>query len=256
VRAIPLRSLIPFLLILAAAGACVTCGCGRDAPTVYAASSLTETLEDAAARYEAETGTAVQLRFGGSGSLAMEIEHGAPADCFISADLQWMEELVKQGRVDPDTRTLLGWNHLVLVVPKSAVTSVPVSPNALPILKTIAMGDPETVPAGRYAKQALQQVGVWVLIQDKLVLAHDVRAALARVERREAEGGIVYATDARASDRVKVAFQFPDRSHDPIVYPAAVLAGAPHPEAARRFLAWLTGSKGRAVFRAHGLGGS
>lgn len=254
-KTIPFRFLIPFVALPALAGACVSCGHGSS-PTVYAASSLTETLEDAAAKYETETGTRIQLRFGGSGSLALEIEHGAPADCFISADMEWMDDLLKKGLVVKESRTLLGWNHLVLVVPKSATASVPVDVEALPILKTIAIGDPETVPAGKYAKQALQQTHAWNLVQDKLVLAHDVRAALARVERRETEGAVVYATDAEASDKVKVAFTFPDATHDPIVYPVAVLTHAPHAEAAHRFLTWLNGPKGRAVFREHGLGGS
>jgi molybdate transport system substrate-binding protein len=242
-------------LALSAAVLLLSCGSGEEV-TVYAAASLTNVLEEAAEVFEAATGTRVHIRTGASGWLAVEIEHGAPADIFVSADVEWADHLRERGLVDESSLRLLGWNRMVLVVPRSALVSVPKGPAHLGILEIIAMGDPESVPAGKYAAQSLKQLGVWDRIQDRLVFTHDVRAALAMVERRAAEGGFVYASDARISENVKVAFELPERSHDPIVYPGMVLTRAPRPREARRFLDYLSGPGGRTILRSHGLGGN
>jgi molybdate transport system substrate-binding protein len=241
--------------LLAAGFLLAGCGSGSGV-TVYAASSLTSVLEEAARQFTDDTGIPVDLRFGSSGFLAVELEHGAPADVFISASVEWTDRLRDRDLLDRDSETLLAWNRLVVVVPNSALASVPRNPTGLPILEHIAIGDPESVPVGMYAAQALKQEGAWDVLQGHLVETHDARAALALVERREAEGGIVYASDARQSTSVKIAFEFPDQVHDPIVYPAAILAAAPHPEAAGRWLRFLSGPAGRDLFRAHGFQGN
>jgi len=231
--------------------------CGqRGEVTVYAAASLTDALEEAAATYGKETGIRVDLRYGGSGFLATEIEHGAPADVFIAADIQWFDLLEAEGLIVHETSVLLAWNRLVVVVPRSSVASIPETYTALPILDRIAIGDPEYVPAGRYAAQALKQLGAWEVLEGRFVFTHDARAALALVERHEVDGGVVYATDAKQSDKVQIAFELPERSHDPIVYPGAVLTGAPHPEAGKAFMTFLSGTDGREIFRRFGLGGN
>ena len=167
-----------------------------------------------------------------------------------------MDHLTDKGMIDTASARLLGWNRLVFVVPNSATASTPTSYLALTILERIAIADPETVPAGKYTRQALIQLGAWGQIQDRLVVAHNVRAVLALVERREIEGGFVYASDARSSDRVKIAFEIEEQTHEPIVYPAALVQNSRHPEKARRFLDFLSGPEGRAIFREYGLGGS
>jgi molybdate transport system substrate-binding protein len=231
--------------------------CGqRGEITVYAPASLTDAMEEAASTYKKETGVQVDLRFGGSGFLATEIEHGAPADVFIAADIRWFDLLVAKGLIVRETSVVLAWNRLVVVVPRSSLASIPETHNALPILDRIAIGDPEYVPAGRYTAQALKQPGAWEVLEGKFVFTHDVRAALALVERNEVDGGVVYATDAKQSDKVQIAFELPERSHDPIVYPGAVLVGAPHPEAGKAFMTFLSGAGGREIFRSFGLGGN
>ncbi len=232
-------------------------GCsGRGEVTVYAAASLTNALEEAARIYGEETGTRVDLRFGGSGALSVEIEHGAPADFFIAADIEWFDYLKGKGILVEESQVMLGWNRLVVIVPNSATASVPNSHLGLTILERIAVGDPESVPAGRYALQALRGLGAYEMVKDRLVFTHSVRAALVQVERGEADGGIVYASDALASKKVRVAFEIEEKTHDPIVYPAAMITGSPHPEAARAFLNFLAGPEGRRILAEHGVGGS
>ena len=231
----------------------VACGRGDSSLTVYAASSCTSVIEEAARVYADSTGQTVLTHFGASGVLARTIEEGAPADLFISADARWMDELSKKGLLEPATARIVAWNQLVFVVPSDAMQPPPAHAAALVNLDRIAIGDPETVPAGNYARQALNHMGVWSYLEPKLVQATDVRAVLALVERGEVDGGVVYATDARASRSVRVAFEFSDAVHDPIAYPAAVLKGSRDVNAARRFLEFLSSPRGRAVFQAHGF---
>jgi molybdate transport system substrate-binding protein len=242
-------------IALVVAALLLGCG-GRGEVTVYAASSLTSALEEAANAYGEKTGTRVDLRFGGSGALSAEIEHGAPADIFISADIEWFDYLKERDILATESQAMLGWNQLVVIVPNSATASVPKSHLGLTILDRIAVGDPESVPVGRYAIQALRKLGAYEMIQDRLVLTQDARAALALVERKEADGGVVYASDALASDLVQIAFEIEEKTHDPIVYPAAVVTDSAHPEAARDFLNFLAGPEVRRILTKHGLGGS
>jgi molybdate transport system substrate-binding protein len=240
---------LPVLLLL------FTLGCGRESSsiTVCAAASLTEAIEDAARVFADSTGIKVNTRFGATGLLARAIEEGAPGDVFISADAMWVNELGKRGLLEPATARIVAWNRLIFVVPSLDSAQTPTLPAALVNLSRIAIGDPETVPAGRYGKQALTQLGLWPFLEKKFVQAPDVRAVLALVERGEVDGGIVYATDAKTSTKVRLAFMFPEASHDPVAYPGAVLRSSRQAKAALQYLEFLSGARGRAIFEAHGF---
>lgn len=222
---------------------------------VFAASSLTEAMNDIADRYAATGRPRPTLVFAASSALARQIEAGAPAAVFVSADEAWMDYIAARKLIDaPSRRTLLG-NRLVLVVPATAPRRVTIRPG-FDLARLIgdgkwASGDPDSVPVGKYAKAALTSLGVWNAVEGRLVRGENVRAALAFVETGAARAGIVYATDARASKRVAIAGIFPARSHPPIVYPVA-LAAKPSAEA-RDFYAFLRSRAARAAFVARGF---
>ncbi|HYC05563.1 MAG TPA: molybdate ABC transporter substrate-binding protein [Azospirillaceae bacterium] len=225
--------------------------------TVMAAASLTDVLTEAAAAFEKETGTRVRLSFAASSALAKQIENGAPADLFFSADEPWMDYLAERGLIVPGTRLSPIGNRLVLVMPKG--TARPVTLDGSLDLKAlvggsrIATGDPAHVPVGKYARQALTALGLWAQAEPLLARLDNVRAALSFVERGEALAGIVYKTDAAAAaGKVTVVAEFPADSHPPITYPLAVVAGRDRPEV-RAFHAWLGGPKGRALFTRAGF---
>lgn len=218
--------------------------------TVYAAASLTDVLQDLGARYTDETGTRVRLSFASSALLARQIEAGAPADVFVSADREWMDYLERRGAVRRETRRDLLGNRLALIAPADARVQLSIAPG-FPLRRALGrgrlvVGDPEAVPAGRYARAALASLGAWSDVADRLVRADDVRAALAFVARGEAPLGIVYATDARADPRVRVVGLFPADSHPPITYPLALTRTA-RPGAAE-FARFLAGDAARAAF--------
>jgi molybdate transport system substrate-binding protein len=222
--------------------------------TVFAAASLATALDEAAERYEAETGERVALAYAGSSALARQIDQGAPADVFLSANPGWMDWLEERGRVAPDTRRDLLRNRLVLAAHGEAA---PVDLSRLDIKallgdRRLAVALTGAVPAGLYAKAALSSLGLWKEARPRLAEADNVRAALALVARGEAPYGIVYATDAAAEPAVSVAAVFPEATHPPIVYPAAVVAEGDRTRAAR-FLAWLAGPEAGAVFARHGF---
>ncbi len=231
-------------------------GCGQPRNvTVFSAASLTFVVEQAAREYTKSTGTRVDVKFGSSALLATEIEHGAPADAFLSADTQWIDALEAKTLLEPGTARVLAWNSLVAVVPADRGPA-PINQYLLTDYQRIVVGDPDTVPLGRYTRQGLTTMGVWNAIQDKLVYAPDARAALAMVERGEVDAGIVYATDAVSSKRVLVGFKLTEGTHDVIAYTGAVVRGAAHAEAARAFLEFLGGANGKAIFREHGFLGN
>jgi len=211
-------------------------------------------MEQVGAAYEDSVGVTVAVRGGASGVLTREVEAGAPADVLLLADPEWAKELQDKGKLVPGTVSILAWNRLVVVVPWD-VSILPQSLSFIPTFKKIAIGDPEMAPVGAYAKEALQTLGYWNQVQDNLVFAPDARAVLALAERGEVDAAIVYATDARHSDRVRLGFEIPERSHEPIVYVAGIPVDAPHPAEARRFLAYLSGPSGRTRFREWGLEG-
>jgi len=228
-----------------------------DELTVFAAASLQTALEAIARRYREHSGRGVRFSFAASSMLARQIEQGAPAAIFASADEQWMDYLQERGLIVQGTRLSLLGNRLVLVVPAARALSVELQPSfdfaaVLGADGRWVTGDPSAVPVGRYAQQALSALGAWRFAQTRLVRAENVRVALALVERGEAAAGVVYETDAAASTRVRVAGVFPADSHAPISYPFAVVAR--HDSAAARdFLRFLAGAEARALWRGHGF---
>lgn len=222
--------------------------------TVFAAASLTDSLKQVAASYKARTGTTVTLSFNASSTLARQIEQGAAADIFLSADTDWMDYLEKAGQIAPRTRKDLLGNRLVLVAASDAKPAPRIAPGfdlagALGNGK-LAMADPASVPAGKYGKAALTALGVWDKVAPKVVQAENVRVALEYVARGEAPFGIVYATDAKIAP-VKVVGTFPENSHPAIIYPVALTKSAS--PAARAFLAFLEGPVARTIFTKAGF---
>ncbi len=231
--------------------------CRNEAPgelTVSVASSLQNAMRDIQAIY-APRHPAVRLtfNFGSSGALAQQIEQGAPVSVFLSAAPQPVDRLQSRGLIDSRDRRALLRNEIALIAP--AGTTVPASFAALvePAVTTIALGDPASVPAGQYGREVLKALGVWDRVKSKLVLAKDVRQVLTYVETGNAPAGIVYRTDARESNRVRVVALAPENTHAPVLYPVAVLKGAPNPAAAREFVQFLAGAEAAAVFARHGF---
>jgi molybdate transport system substrate-binding protein len=225
--------------------------------TVFAAASLTDGMKQISELWVKAGHEAPRQSFASSSTLARQVENGAPANIFASADEQWMNYLAKKDLIAADTRKDLLGNDLVLVVPATRPVHVIIGPSfdlsaLLGADGRLSTGDPAHVPVGIYAEQALRKLGVWDKAGPRLAPAADVRSALLLVERGEAAAGIVYATDAAASKAVAIAGMFPDSSHDPITYPFAVVKGGDTPEA-RAFLAFLSSSVARAVWIRNGF---
>jgi molybdate transport system substrate-binding protein len=226
--------------------------------TVFAAASLTDAMHDIDSAWQAQHHPALRLSFGSSSTLARQIAEGAPADVFASADEKWMDYLAQRHDLAPGTRRDLLSNKLVLVVPASRPVHLAIDAHLdLQALLgrdgRLAVGDPAHVPAGIYAKQALQKLGLWTEAEKHLAPSADVRAALLLVEQGEAPAGIVYATDAAISPKVMVAGVFPADSHPPISYPFAAVKSADTPDA-RALLAFLDTPLARAIFAKRGFG--
>ncbi len=225
--------------------------------TVFAAASLTDAMKDVSALWTQAGHPPLRMSFGSSSTLARQIEQGAPANLFASADQKWMDFLAEKKLIAADTRKDLLGNDLVLVVPADKPVHVTIGPGfdlaaLLGPNGRLATGDPAHVPVGIYAEQALKKLGLWDGIAPRLARTDDVRAALLLVERGEAPAGIVYATDAAVSKGVMVAGTFPANSHDPVVYPFAVTKSGDTPQA-RALLAFLAGPQARAVFVQRGF---
>jgi molybdate transport system substrate-binding protein len=234
-------------LILAAFG-CAACA---QSLTIFAAASLSNALAEVAATRAPRP----VISYGASSALARQIENGAPADVFISADLDWMDYVEKKGLLAPGTRKNLLGNRLVLIAPARQPVKLQPAPG-FPILKAlgkdrIALANPDSVPAGRYAKAAFEKFGVWNQLAGRVAAADNVRAALALVARGETPLGVVYQTDANAEPGVMVAGVFPPGTHPPIVYPVAALKTAK--PGAGAFLELLAGPSARAIFEKHGF---
>lgn len=222
--------------------------------TVSAAASLRGALTEAAGAYSRERpGVRISLNFGSSGSLKRQIEQGAPVDVFISAATREMDDLEQQGLIYPGTRRDLAGNRIVLVVAASSPTA-PSSWEELagPAVRRLAVGIPEAVPVGQYAKETLQHMGLWEKIQPKLVLAKDVLQVVSYVKTGNVDAGVVFLTDSR-DPGLRVVAEAPAGSHQPVVYTAAVLKSSRQPEVARDFLAFLTGPDAAAIFRKYGF---
>lgn len=222
--------------------------------TIFAAASTTETVQAVARAYEAAGHGRVTCCFGGSSLLAKQIEQGAPADLFLSADQAWMDYLAGRQAVVGASRVDLLGNHLVLIAPIAKPLTLRVEKGFAigdAFTGRLAIGDPTTVPAGIYAKEAFANLGWWEVLSPRLAPAADVRAALKLVEMGETDVGVVYATDAKASAKVAVAAVIPAALHQPIRYPVALTATAR--PAAAAFLAYLQGPEARAVFTGAGF---
>jgi molybdate transport system substrate-binding protein len=221
---------------------------------VFAAASLTNVLTEIAAQWQQRGHPAPRLAFGGTATMARQLAAGAPADLFAAADGRWMDELEKQGRLVPGTRIDLLGNELVLIAPRGRRFDVELRtgfPFSRAFQGKLCIGEPEVVPAGTYAKQALESLQWWDSLQGRIVGTEDVRSGLSFVERGECAAGIVYATDAAISDKVVVIVRFPPQSHAPIVYPVALLRNAT-PQA-QDFLSYLRSSAAAATFRRRGF---
>jgi len=225
-------------------------------PLVLAAASLQESLNAAADAWAAKRHPRPVLSFASSSTLARQVEGGAPADLFISADESWMDALVAKRLIRPGTRASFLMNRLVLITPVNRPQSLSIG-KGFPLAralgdKRLAMADPNAVPAGRYGRAALVSLGVWNAVAPKVVHAENVRAALALVARGEAAAGIVYATDARATRGVRVVGVFPSSTHPPITYPVAVLQTATSADA-EPFRRFLISREGKAIFARYGF---
>jgi len=223
---------------------------------VFAAASLKNALDDVAAQYQRDTGKTVSISYAASSALAQQIEASAPADIFVSADLDWMDELAGKNLIQPATRKTLLGNQLVLIAPAKTAHKVKIKPG-FPLAKLLkggrlALADPDSVPAGKYGKAALQYLGVWDSVANSLAPGENVRATLELVARGEAPYGIVYKTDAAVEPDVKVVGIFPEDSHKPVVYPVALISSSSNPDAAA-FLAYMESAKAKPLYRKEGF---
>ena len=223
---------------------------------VFAAASLKNALDEIASRYRQETGNRLVVSYAASSALARQIEAGAPADIFISADRDWIDYLAQRKLVRTETQTNLVGNRLVLVAPRDRAVTLTVGPG-FPLAQALdggrlAMADVSSVPAGKYGRAALQALGIWSSVERRLAQAENVRAALLLVSRGEAPLGVVYQSDAAAERNVKIIGIFPLNTHPPIVYPAALTAASAHAAAAEA-LAYLGSAAARSLFEKHGF---
>lgn len=248
-------SLIFFIIV-----AIFLAGCGRPGHgdskeiTVSAAASLQEALEEAGKIYMKDhPDVRLVFNFGGSGSLQQQIAQGAPVDVFISASEEQYQQLLEEKKIDIEHSIQLLTNELVLIVPKNQEPIKGLEELRNGAIKRIAVGTPETVPAGKYAKQALQSTGIWDNIEAKLIYTKDVRQVLTYAETGNVDAGIVYKTDALISDKIKVTTLTEEASHDPIIYPAGVIAASKNHEAAVSFFKFLTERETMEIFKKYGF---
>ena len=227
-----------------------------DKVTVFAAASLKNALDNANAAWTKESGNEVAVSYAASSALAKQLESGAPADIFISADLDWMDYVAKKQLIKEGSRVNLFGNSIVLVAAKDKAQPVKIEKGldlaALLGDGRLAMGEVKSVPAGKYGKAALESLGIWPSVENKIAGAESVRAALALVSRGEAPLGIVYQTDAAADTGVAVIGTFPADSHSPIIYPAALLTSSRNPNASAYF-EFLKSAKAAAFFEQEGF---
>lgn len=243
--------LLPFLLLLLTA---LPAAAPAAEITVYAAASLSDVLRELAPVFRGQTGHTLRFNFGASGTLARQIEAGAPADVFFSADEPRMDQLAAKGLVQAETRRTLLLNRLVVIVPTTDSISLSCPGDlASPAVRRIAIGEPATVPVGTYTKNYLATQGLWDSLRPKCVPLDTARAALAAVESGNADAGFVYRTDALASKRVRIACEIPAAEAPPIAYPAALLSGTKQREAGLEFLRFLAGKQALILFERHGF---
>ncbi|MBF9233627.1 molybdate ABC transporter substrate-binding protein [Microvirga sp. BT350] len=243
---------------LALAGVCMTSGAYAQSKdvVVFAAASLKNALDDINAAWEKETGKKAVVSYAASNALAKQIEAGAPADLFFSADLDWMDYVASKNLIQTESRSNLLGNSIVLVAPKDSTVQVSIERGfdlaAALGSGRLAMGNVDAVPAGKYGKAALEKLGAWNGVKDKVAQAESVRAALVLVSRGEAPLGIVYRTDAASDPSVKIVGTFPAESHPPIIYPVALLKASANPDA-QAFLTYMRSTKARSLFEKQGF---
>jgi molybdate transport system substrate-binding protein len=254
-----MRTAIRTLLLVGLVGlvASATAARADETVTVFAAASLKNALDAAGKAFTAGSGLEIRASYAASSALARQIESGAPADLFASADLEWMDDLAGKHLIRPETRVNLLGNRIVVVAPRDGkITDVPFTPDgfaaALGPDGRLATGEVNSVPIGKYAKAAFEKLGLWTGLQPRLAQADNVRAALLLVSRGEAPLGVVYESDAKSDPGVKVVGVFPADSHPPVVYPFAVTAEA-RGDGAARFLDFLKGAAARPFFEAQGF---
>jgi molybdate transport system substrate-binding protein len=247
--------LVAAAFVIAASWSLAARAQGRDL-LVFGAASLKNALDEANAQYQRASGHKIVVSYGASSALAKQIENGAPADIFISADLDWMNYVAEHKLIKPETRVNLVGNKLVLIAPADGKVNLAIGPN-FPLAQALgsdrlAMADPAAVPAGKYGKAALESLGVWSSVANKIAPAQDVRATLLLVSRGEAPLGIVYQTDAAADKGVRIVGAFPESTHPPIIYPIAVTAAATNPEAGA-YLNYLKSPAAKPAFEKQGF---
>jgi molybdate transport system substrate-binding protein len=223
---------------------------------VFAAASLKTALDDVAKVWKTQSGKDIVATYGSTATLAKQIAEAAPADIFISADLAWMDDVAKKNLIKPESRKNLVGNTLVLVGASGTDLKVELEKNSNLAAslgdEKLAVGDVKSVPAGKYAKAALENLDLWSSVEPNLVMQENVRSALALVARGEAKLAIVYGSDAVAESKVQVVANFPEASHKPIVYPAAVIAASTNPDA-QTFLAFLFSKEAQLIFKENGF---
>ena len=223
---------------------------------VFAAASLKNALDAVNAQWQKETGKSAKISYAASSALAKQIEQGAPAQMFISADLDWMDYVEKKNQIKPESRSNLLGNRIVLIAPKDKAQPIDIKPG-FDLAKVLgdgrlSMANVDSVPAGKYGKAALEKLGVWGSVSSKIAQAENVRAALLLVSRGEAPLGIVYQTDAAADPNVKIIGTFSEDTHPPIIYPIALTASGNNPDAAA-FLEYIKSAKAKPLFEAQGF---
>jgi molybdate transport system substrate-binding protein len=254
------RAFVVLLALLFVAGTGFAGGAPPQAATVdltvSAAISLKDALDEAKQLYATDNpNVSIAINYGASGTLQLQIEQGAPVDIFLSAATKQMDALDTKGLLLEGTRKNLLLNEVVLIVPKDSSLNISSFQDLTRAdVKQIALGEPTTVPAGQYAKDVLTSLGIYDAVNAKAILGKDVRQVLTYVETGNVDAGIVYSTDAQSSSKVKVVATAPAKSHAPVVYPVAVIKDSKNAAAARQFLDFLSGQRGRAVFQKYGFG--
>lgn len=225
-----------------------------DEIVVSAAASLSDVLGAIGRAYQTSSKDKLSFNFGPSSGLARQIDEGAPADIFFSADLRQMESLDRQGRLELGTRRNLLSNQLVIIVPADSKLAVSAPDDLLrPAIKRIALAEPSSVPAGVYSGKYLEAAGLWNQIKAKIIPVQDVRAVLAAVEAGNVEAGFVYKTDAAISKKVKIVYEVPLAKGPKITYPVAIVKDSKHKSAARNFLSYLQGTAAKEIFKGYGF---
>jgi molybdate transport system substrate-binding protein len=250
------RTLLLALLAIGVQGGMSAAWAQRPDLLVFAAASLKNALDEVDGLFDQKTGQKIKVSYAASSALAKQIEAGAPADIFVSADLDWMDYVAQKSLIKPETRANLLGNKIVLIAPAASTLQLKIAPGfaLAPALgdRRLAMADPASVPAGKYGKAALEALGVWATVADKVAPAENVRAALLLVSRGETPLGIVYETDAAADRNVRIVDRFPASTHPAIVYPIAVTRSSSNPGVAD-YLAFLKSSAARSAFEKQGF---